>query len=391
MKCNDPIEKIPIVSFFSGGGFLDMGFERAGFNIVYSNEIDKDFAQFYKEGMSSWSGKRREISAISDINEVSTGDVKALVKGQFGIIGGPPCQDFSIRGSKNGFDGMRGTLTYHYYERIMDMQPDFFLMENVPGLVLLKKTKKAFNAILDLFREEYLISSKRLNALHYGVPQKRERLFVLGVKKSLVKDTSLYTLNDLWFNWPVPTYPKAETSYNWGEPKGRSLEITAKKKLPEPPRELCVGDLIKSSTNRSTIPNANEYFKLKKLTKIREIEEGDTYRPSFKRLHRKKYSPTVCYGNNEVHLHPVDDRRLSVREALRIQGVPDSYVLTTPEKLTKKFKMIGNGVPVPLAYQIALSIRSFLQKLEQNIPEIGEILVNGEPKLSNLENSLKEH
>jgi DNA (cytosine-5)-methyltransferase 1 len=390
MKHNNHTGKIPILSFFSGGGFLDMGFEKAGFEIVFSNEIDEDFAQFYKEGMSSWSGKKREISAISDIDEVSTGDVKALVKGRFGIIGGPPCQDFSIRGSKNGFDGLRGTLTYHYYERIMDIQPDFFLMENVPGLVLLKKTKRAFNAILDMFREEYLISSERLNALHFGVPQNRERLFVIGVKKSLLNDTSLYTLNDLWFNWPVPTYPKAETSYNWGEPKDRGLEMTAKK-LPEPPPELCVGDLLISNTDKSTIPNANEFFKLKKLSKIRKIEEGDTYRPSFKRLHRKKYSPTACYGNNEVHLHPVDDRRLSVREVLRIQGVPDSYIINTQEKLSKKFKMIGNGVPVPLAHQIALSIKKFLSDLEQSKPKMNGHLVKGKTKPGDVKNPVEEH
>ncbi len=390
MKHNNYTGKIPILSFFSGGGFLDMGFEKAGFDIVFSNEIDEDFAQFYKEGMSSWSVKKREISAICDINEVLTVDVKALVKGRFGIIGGPPCQDFSIRGSKNGFDGLRGTLTYHYYERIMDIQPDFFLMENVPGLVLLKKTKKAFKEILDLFREEYFISSIRLNALHYGVPQNRERLFVFGVKKSLVKNTSLYTLNDLWFNWPVPTYPKAETSYNWGEPKGRGLEMTAKK-LPEPPPELCVGELLISNTDKNKIPNANEFFKLKKLSKIRKIEEGDTYRPSFKRLHRKKYSPTACYGNNEVHLHPVDDRRLSVREVLRIQGVPDSYIINTQDKLSKKFKMIGNGVPVPLAHQIALSIKKFLGELEQYKPKMNGHLVKGKTKPGDVKNPVEKH
>lgn len=390
MKHNHQIDKIPILSFFSGGGFLDMGFEKAGFDIVFSNEIDEDFAQFYKEGMSSWSGKKREISSISDIDDISSNEVKRSVKERFGIIGGPPCQDFSIRGSKNGFDGLRGTLTYHYYERIMDLQPDFFLMENVPGLVLLKNTKRAFNAILDLFREEYLISCARLNALHYGVPQNRERLFVFGVRKSLIKDTSLYTLNDLWFNWPVPAFPKAETSYNWGEPKGRGLELKAKK-LPIPPPELCVGDLLINNKDKKSIPNANEFFKLKNPLKIKKIVEGDTYRPSFKRLHRKKYSPTVCYGNNEVHLHPVYNRRLSVREALRIQGVPDSYVISTPEKLTKKFKMIGNGVPVPLAHQIALSIRKFLNELEQYKPKVNGHLVKGKAKPGNVKNPVEEH
>ena len=365
------MEKIKILSFFSGGGFLDMGFEKAGFEIVFSNEIDKDFAQFYKEGMSSWSGKQKEITAVGDIDKVSSQDIKQLVKERFGIIGGPPCQDFSIRGLKNGFDGLRGTLTYHFYEKVLDLQPDFFLMENVPGLVLIRKTKKAFNAILDLFREEYLISSARLNAIHYGIPQNRERLFVFGIKKGLLKDTSLYMLNDLWFNWPVPNYPKAVICYDWGEPEGRNLDLKLKK-LPAPPPELCVEGILIDDKEKLTIPNANEFFNLKKLSKIKKIAEGDTYRPSFKRLHRKKYSPTACYGNNEVHLHPVNNRRLSVRETLRIQGVPDSYILTTPGMLGKKFKMVGNGVPMPLAHQVALSISRFLSELESK-----EIKVNG--------------
>jgi DNA (cytosine-5)-methyltransferase 1 len=96
----------------------------------------------------------------------------------------------------------------------------------------------------------------------------------------------------------------------------------------------------------------------KELTKI---GEGETNRPSFKRLHRFKYSPTACYGNNEVHLHPYQNRRLSVRETLRIQGVEDTYILPSELSLTKKFKMIGNGVPVPLAEAVANAVRDFIK------------------------------
>jgi DNA (cytosine-5)-methyltransferase 1 len=376
---------IPVLSFFSGGGFLDMGFEKAGFEIIFSNEIDEDFSQFYKEGMSSWSGKAKEITEINSIDNIQSSDIKQLINGRFGIIGGPPCQDFSIRGAKNGFDGLRGTLTYHFYEKIMDLQPDFFLMENVPGLVLLKKTKDAFNAILDLYREEYLISCARLNSLHYGVPQNRERLFVFGVKKELVKTPSLNSLNDLWFEWPTPEYPNAETSYDWGEPEGRNLELKAKK-LPPPPSSLCVKSLLINDNGKSNAANAKEYFNLKKLTKVEKIAEGDTYRPSFKRLHRNKYSPTACYGNNEVHLHPILHRRLSVREALRIQGIPDSYVLTTPGKLSKKFKMIGNGVPMPLGYRVALSIKEFLNGLNLKPIDVNGHLVKRKEKPGDVEN-----
>lgn len=356
------MSKIKILSFFSGGGFLDMGFDMADFDIVFSNELDPDFAQFYHEGMSSWSGKSKSISEICSINDINTSKIKLPQKELFGIIGGPPCQDFSIRGSKNGFEGLRGTLTYHFYEKIMDLHPDFFLMENVPGLVLLKKTKKSFEAILDLFKEEYLISTNRLNSLHFGVPQSRERLFVFGVRKSLL-EKSLIEKGDNWFNWPSPLYSEAEKKFKWGEPSKRILNS---EKLPAPPSSLCVEKYLVPKSEEDYLPNSKELFKLKKLGKIREIEEGDTYRPSFKKLHREKYSPTVCYGNNEVHLHPTDNRRLSVREALRLQGVPDNYILTTTNKLSKKFKMIGNGVPVPLAKSIAKSIKEFI---DENINE----------------------
>jgi DNA (cytosine-5)-methyltransferase 1 len=111
----------------------------------------------------------------------------------------------------------------------------------------------------------------------------------------------------------------------------------------------------------SRTANANEFFNLYVTNKALDaIDEGETNRPSFKRLHRFKYSPTACYGNNEVHLHPYKHRRISVREALRIQGVPDTYVLPIELPLSKKFKMIGNGVPVPLAKAIADAVRIFL-------------------------------
>ena len=101
------------------------------------------------------------------------------------------------------------------------------------------------------------------------------------------------------------------------------------------------------------LPNGNEYFAFSKNAESRkEIEEGDTKRRSFKRLHRFRYSPTTCFGNNEVFLHPYKNRRLSVREALRLQSVDDKYVWG-PDRQSAKFKVIGNGVPVLLAEAVA--------------------------------------
>jgi DNA (cytosine-5)-methyltransferase 1 len=128
------------------------------------------------------------------------------------------------------------------------------------------------------------------------------------------------------------------------------------------PFHLCVESCLVNDIELEKIPNANEYFHLKtSLEKLNNIKEGETSRPSFKRLHRYRYSPTTCYGNNEVHLHPYLNRRISVREALRIQGVDDNYILESGVLLSKKFKMIGNGVPVPLAEAVGNSIVDFFK------------------------------
>ena len=130
------------------------------------------------------------------------------------------------------------------------------------------------------------------------------------------------------------------------------------------PFQLCLESCLIHKDKESVIPNADEYFNLLgDIERFNLIQEGETNRPSFKRLHRYKYSPTACYGNNEVHLHPYQHRRLSVRETLRIQGVDDSYVLKTPNLLSKKFKMIGNGVPVPLAKAVGETLKEIIDNL----------------------------
>ena len=126
---------------------------------------------------------------------------------------------------------------------------------------------------------------------------------------------------------------------------------------------MCVESCLVKKNEVNIIANSNEFFPLHAdVKKLNAISEGETNRPSFKRLHRFRYSPTACYGNNEVHLHPYINRRISVREALRIQGVPDSYVLPSEFSKSKKFKMIGNGVPVPLAYSVAVALKKFIKE-----------------------------
>lgn len=363
--------KIPLLSFFTGGGFLDMGFERTGiFETVWTNECDPVFAKFYESGFSSWlkaAGKEAPARSITNTNRVQdlTGEqirkeaFGATVPDFFGIIGGPPCQDFSSMGKKNGFNGDRGKLTKEFLQKVKDINPSFFIMENVAGLVHVKKNKQIFLEHLESLRNDYYLDLFILNALHYGTPQFRERVFVVGILKLLVNELdSRFFYNEGWFPQPDKIYPDA---LNWKLPTS-SLFGQILEKQGDVPSELCVDHHLVPDGEMLNIPNANEYLKLHtSREKLCEIKEGETNRPSFKRLHRFKYSPTVCYGNNEVHLHPYRERRLSVREALRLQGVPDSYILDSAGQLTKKFKMIGNGVPVPLAEAVAKAVLHFFE------------------------------
>ena len=369
--------KIPILSFFSGGGFLDMGFEQAGFEIIWTNEFDKTFAQLHAAGISSWrksrgNGIKAEIFNTKSITDITTDEIvtEAFPSGKpdfFGIIGGPPCQDFSMNGRMKGFNGDRGKLTIIYFDKILELMPAFFVMENVTGLTKRSETKEYLQKLLKRVEKEYFIDHKKLNSLDYGVPQFRERIFFVGIKKEYI-DNEYINRNILgnWFPFPVNrTYQDAASKYKWGKSEKYGQKLTRPKDLPI---ELCVESCLIKSSQIKFIPNADEFFNLyKPKSELELIDEGETNRPSFKRLHRFKYSPTVCYGNNEVHLHPYQHRRLSVREALRIQGVPDTYVLPPEIPLSKKFKMIGNGVPVPLAKEVAIALKNFIDVMRINI------------------------
>jgi DNA (cytosine-5)-methyltransferase 1 len=356
--------KIPILSFFSGGGFMDMGFEQAGFSIVWSNEYDSDFVKFNKQGIGHWR-KSRNLSIQQIINNQSISEISCTkildeaFGGEeidfFGIIGGPPCQDFSMNGKQKGFGGERGKLTIEFIDKILTLRPSFFVIENVPGLIMNKNNKLFYLELLEQLKVEYHIDMRILNSLDFGVPQSRKRLFTLGFKKKVP------AIENFQFCWPLNRkYNGVLHSKKWPKQDVFGLNPVLTDDIP---LELCVISCLVDEKDSSEIPNANEYFELKtSLEKLNGINEGETCRPSFKRLHRYRYSPTTCYGNNEVHLHPFKNRRISVREALRIQGVPDSYVLEPTKSLSKKFKMIGNGVPVPLAMELGKAILDFIKK-----------------------------
>jgi DNA (cytosine-5)-methyltransferase 1 len=369
-------KRIPIISLFSGGGFMDMGFINAGFDVVFANEYDRVFAELHDEGISSWARRHKKKSCpITSTGSLSDLTPEYIIKTAFpkgvpdlwGIIGGPPCQDFTMRGNGEGFKGTRGKMTHVFFERIMKMKPSFFVMENVVGLLMRKKPKQILDTLLfKLLSEHYYLDRATLNALDYGVPQYRKRVFIIGLRKDqfIIEQTKESTIDDIKsfiFTWPTPRYPNAISRYNWPDTTPFGANVVLKPK--GVPKNLCVQRCVEGAEE---LPNGNEFFAFNGDANIRTgIDEGDTKRRSFKRLHRYRYSPTTCFGNNEVFLHPYENRRLSVREALRIQSVDDKYVWG-PERLSAKFKIIGNGVPVLLAEAVAKELYTLLVMARDN-------------------------
>jgi len=365
---------VPILSFFTGGGFLDIGFEQAGFNIVWTNESNLEFAKMYNYGMKSWKKSMgfksidKKISDTRNLEKISALDIlkNAFPNGYpkfFGIIGGPPCPDFSTGGKNQGSEGENGRLSKIYIDRICKIRPSFFVFENVPGLFRTKIHRK-FLYKLEKHLEScgFYIDLKILNALELGVPQDRERLIMIGIQEKYGIQCLGYKINSStrdWFPWPEkPEYVNAKNRYSWpGIAKDGEIPVYPK----DVPIELTIYNLLNGEKPPSKEKNGKDFFK-PYSPKFLTVREGDTKRKSFKRLHRYRFSPTACYGHNEVHLHPWENRRLSVREAMRIQGIPDGYVLPQKTPLTAKFTLVSNGVPVPLAYEVAKSLIDFLKK-----------------------------
>ncbi len=382
------LSEIPLLSFFTGAGFLDIGFLQAGFNIIWRNEYNLTFVRGVEHAMAHmplFHGDNK-IHSTASVTELTADQVAREAfhnlprPGIFGVIGGPPCPDFSNGGKHRGREGDHGKLSQVYVDLIIELQPTFFLFENVPGLLLNEKHRQFFCELLHKLARDYFIDLNVLNALEYGVPQDRERLFLLGFLKRWVaqnedvpfqigsKDWGISPLpierqrsrtlvrEQHWFPWPQYLYEEAKTRYNW---PGRSPFGADAEKPEGIPDELMVGSYISDTEGLAQLPNGCDAFQ-PKSAKFTSIAEGDVTKKSFKRLHRWRYSPAAAYGHNEVHLHPTEPRRLTVREALRIQTVPDIYIFPQSMSLSTKFKMIGNGVPVKLAQAIAESFATFL-------------------------------
>lgn len=374
LKSNAALQDSPIIfSFFSGSGFLDLGFEREGYEIAFINEISSSFLRAYKYSRAKMAIPPPRYGYYNlDINDFLNGHKEELrqlvINAQkndrlVGFIGGPPCPDFSIAGKNKGAEGLNGRLSLAYINLIIDISPDFFLFENVKGLWSTTRHKEFFRLLKTKLQQSGYSTAERLcNALEFAVPQDRERVLFFGVKTKLLANAPVLSGELSDFPW------RHFASYNANSVKNKPWCTTNDfgcdmlPSLDDDMERLTVQYWF-DKNDVEKHPNAHAHFVPRAgIEKMRSVPEGDVSRKSYKRLHRHRYSPTAAYGNNEVHLHPYKARRISAAEAMAIQSLPKEFELPPNMTLSDMFKTIGNGVPYLLSTGIAKTIKLYLKE-----------------------------
>ncbi|WP_026498458.1 DNA cytosine methyltransferase [Butyrivibrio sp. WCD2001] len=362
-----------IFSFFSGSGFLDLGFEKNGFDIEFVNEFSTSFINAYKYSREMMKLRKPNYGYNNTDINVYLADQVELLRGYIseekkqgnivGFIGGPPCPDFSVAGKNKGRNGDNGKLSLSYISVISEFKPDFFLFENVKGLWRTARHREFYEELKEILKKSGYVMTERLtNALEYGVPQDRDRILLFGIKRTLIDSDNIddfpwdkyhkYSIEQVKaIKWPTrnPFIKDSVTECPNGIPKELTVQYWFNK------------NKVENHMNKDDF-----FIPRQGLIRMQTVEEGDDSKKSYKRLHRWRYSPTAAYGNNEVHLHPYKERRISVAEALAIQSLPKDFCLPKEMTLTDKFKTVGNGVPYVMSSGVAKTIYDYL---EENLNE----------------------
>lgn len=341
-----------IVSFFAGAGGLDLGFEKAGFNVIWANEYDKEIWETYEKNHPETNLDKRSIVKIHE-DEVPDCD---------GIIGGPPCQSWSEAGALRGIKDKRGQLFFDFIRILEAKKPKFFLAENVSGM-LLPRHKEALSNIKEMFKNAgYQLSFQLLNASDYNVPQDRKRVFFIGIRKDL----------DFTFEFPEITFPKITLETAIGDLQknvfpAKEYNKTNGNYCSIPNHEYMIGGFSSMFMSRNRVRSWDE----QSFT----IQAGGRHAPLHPQAPKMKFieQNKRIFVPGKEHLY----RRLSVRECARIQTFPDDFIFYY-EKVTAGYKMIGNAVPVNLAKFLAESIKLQLEEkaieLASNQEKVVEVI-----------------
>ncbi|WP_287130252.1 DNA cytosine methyltransferase [Candidatus Cyanaurora vandensis] len=322
-----------MVSFFSGCGGMDLGLEAVGYHHVAAFEINELFCKTLRRNRPNWNvfgppTHSGDVSRFDDIAEALTSLVQTPFEGLF--VGGPPCQPFSIAANQRfarwsddfkrvGFlHEKNGSLLFDFLRLIIEFRPQAFVIENVSGLRSIDNGAQLAMAVEQLQINGYHVEEPFvLNAAHYGVPQQRLRLFIIGTRGRSV------------FNRPVP----------------RAESISAGSIL-----DSGIAKLLNSETREHKAESILRYMRLDygRRDQLGRVDRLDPSLPS------KTVIAGGTGGGGRSHLHPEIPRTLSVRECARLQTFPDNYVFIGAS--ARQFTQVGNAVPPALAAQIGRSV-----------------------------------
>lgn len=397
-----------VISLFSGAGGMDLGFENAGFNIVWANDFFKEAVESYKKNVS-------KNVVYGDITKIDSSEIPNDVDL---VIGGFPCQGFSVANTKRSMEDKRNFLYKEMLRIIKDKNPKFFVAENVKGLLSMEKGK-VFQMIKKDFESlGYKVDAKLLNAAEYGVPQARERLVIIGnrigvenpfpkptywvdskqykskkgLKDPITVEQTIGFLSNVKLSDSPITLDNGTKIYNhiaatnvYDKFWGRKYDVnqadvcdylrywrdksgySTKKVDDHFGYKYTAGHWFRKDNNSGSIPKPSDWWELKRIFNFDDtydkqvttmVEKEIKFEQSLRITNWDRPSDTITATSPEIHINK--ERRLSARECAMLQTFPMDYEFVG--SLNTVYRQIGNAVPVKLAEQIADEIYKTLSE-----------------------------
>jgi DNA (cytosine-5)-methyltransferase 1 len=328
-------DKPLIISLFSGAGGLDLGFREEGYQIVLAIDSEPSAIETHEHNFSSTKAVVADLSKIGPSGVLKWVSETVSLGSKIGIIGGPPCQGFSRANIAPKPNDPRNLLPILYIEIIREIQRyysvEFVIFENVMGMKDKKHSGKYFELVEGLKSLHFDLNEQELCAFDFGVPQNRHRIIITALKSG--------------------------QGYTKVAPERKVGKLTVRD---------AIGDLVEPAFFERTLKKAdiplhpNHWtMKPKSYRFYQDFDENNKTR-SFRKLNWDKASPTIAFGNREIHVHPNGRRRLSIYEAMLLQGFPSSFELKG--NLSQQVQQISNAVPPPLAKSLAAALTQSMRK-----------------------------
>jgi len=339
-----PLRDYQSIELFAGAGGMALGMEKAGLHHLLLNDFDRYATQTLKTNRPHWDVIHGDVGQIDFIPYKDKTDV---------LTGGFPCQTFSYAGKKMGMEDTRGTLFYEFARALKESEPKLFLAENVKGLFS-HDNGRTLQTMVEVFESMgyEILEPRVLKAIHYHVPQKRERVFIIGIKKEYASKVS--------FTWPKESDKlyTLKDALKKGTLFASDVPVSEGQHYPEKKKQIL--DLVPAGGYWRDLP-----LELQKEYMMKSFYLGGGKTGIARRIAWEEACLTLTCSpaqKQTERCHPEETRPFQVREYARIQTFPDEWVFEG--SMTQQYKQIGNAVPVNLAFALGTSLVQTLNEIE---------------------------